>query len=100
MEDFVWETPNDINLDIARRIKRIRKRRKITQKVLASRSNVSYGSLKKFEQTGEISLISLTKIAIELGLVNEMKSLFTQPVYLSIEEVINEQRENSECFLS
>ena len=92
MDDFVWETPSDINKDIAKRIKKIRKRRKITQKQLAGRSNVSYASLKKFEQTGEISLLSLTKIAIELGLIDELKSLFTQPVYLSIEEVINDKR--------
>ena len=92
MDDFVWETPSDINKDIAKRIKKIRKRRKITQKQLAGRSNVSYASLKKFEQTGEISLLSLTKIAIELGLTDELKSLFTQPVYLSIEEVINDKR--------
>ena len=57
MEEYIWETPTDINIGIAKRIKNIRKRRKITQKQLAGRCNVSYGSLKKFEQTGEISLI-------------------------------------------
>lgn len=90
MDSYVWNTPGDINMAIAKRIKRIRKRRKITQKQLAEKSNVSYGALKKFEQTGEISLLSLTKIAMELGLSGELKSLFTQPVYLSIEEVIND----------
>jgi len=88
----IWDTPSDINIGIAKRIKNIRRRRKITQKQLAERSNVSYASLKKFEQTGEISLISLTKIAMELGLADEMKSLFTQPVYLSIGEVLNDAR--------
>lgn len=91
MEEYLWEPPSDIDRDIAKRIKSIRKRRKITQKQLAGRSNVSYASLKKFEQTGEISLISLTKIAMELGLAGELKSLFTQPVYLSIEEVVNDK---------
>ncbi len=92
MEEYIWETPTDINIGIAKRIKNIRKRRKITQKQLAGRCNVSYGSLKKFEQTGEISLISLTKIAMELGLAGELKSLFTQPAYLSIEEVVNDAK--------
>ena len=92
MEEYIWETPTDINIGIAKRIKNIRKRRKITQKQLAGRCNVSYGSLKKFEQTGEISLISLTKIAMELGLVGELKSLFTQPAYLNIEEVVNDAK--------
>ena len=92
MEGYIWETPTDINIGIAKRIKNIRKRRKITQKQLAGRCNVSYGSLKKFEQTGEISLISLTKIAMELGLAGELKSLFTQPAYLNIEEVVNDAK--------
>ena len=70
----------------------IRRRRKITQKQLAARSNVSYASLKKFEQTGEISLISLTKIAMELGLADEIRALFTQPAYLNIDEVINDEK--------
>ena len=91
MSEFIWETPAEITLDIAKRVKKIRKRRKVTQKQLADRSNVSYATLKKFEQTGQISLISLTKIAMELGLAGELKSLFTEPVYLSIYEVLNDE---------
>ncbi len=92
MVEFTWDTPSDIDKDIAKRLKNIRKRRKITQEQLAKRCNVSYASLKKFEQTGEISLISFTKIVMELGLAGELKALFTKPVYLSIEEVINDKR--------
>lgn len=88
--NFTWNTPSDIALNLAKRVKSIRKRRKITQKQLANRCNVSYGSLKKFEQTGEISLISLIKIAMELNLTNDIENLFTQPTYLNIEEVIND----------
>ncbi|MBQ1489112.1 MAG: helix-turn-helix transcriptional regulator [Lachnospiraceae bacterium] len=92
MMDFIWDTPTDITLKIAKRIKNIRKRRKITQQQLAARSNVSYASLKKFEQTGQISLISLVKIAMELDLTDELNNLFTTPVYKSIDEVINDGR--------
>ena len=88
--DFVWETPSEMALDLAKRIKRIRKRKKITQVQLAKRCNVSYGALKKFEQTGEISLVSLIKIAMELNLSDEIKELFTDPVYMSIDEVLND----------
>ena len=91
MAEFIWETPAEITLDLAKRVKKIRKRRKITQKQLADRSNVSYATLKKFEQTGQISLISLVKIAMELGLADEIKSLFSQPVYLNIDEVLNDE---------
>lgn len=92
MQEYLWETPSDIDKSLAQRVKKIRKRKKITQKELAARSNVSYGTLKRFEQTGDISLNSLTKVAIELGIVNEIKSLFTRVPYMSIEEVINENK--------
>ena len=92
MQEYILETASEIDMKLAKRLKNIRRRRKITQKQLAMRSNVSYASLKKFEQTGEISLISLTKIVMELGLTDELNSLFTEPVYLSIDEVIRDGR--------
>ena len=76
---------------LAQRLKRIRKRKKITQRQLASRSNVSYASLCRFEQTGLMSLEGFIKISMELGVVNEIKDLFTRPVYTSIEEVVNDK---------
>lgn len=90
--DFIWETPGEIALNLAKRVKRIRKLKKITQKQLAARSNVSYGSFKKFEQTGEISLVSLIKIAMELNLTDEINALFSTPVYTSIDEVLNDRK--------
>lgn len=69
----------------------MRKRKKITQKQLAARSGVSLGSLKRFEQIGEISLQSLTKIAIALDVENELEGLFDNVPFASIEEIINEQ---------
>ena len=69
----------------------LRKRKKISQKELAVRSGVSLGSLKRFEQSGEISLKSFTKLAIALEVEGELESLFSQVPFDSIEEVINEQ---------
>ena len=69
----------------------MRKRKKITQKQLAARSGVSLGSLKRFEQSGEISLQSLKKIAIALDMENELEGLFDNVPFASIKEVINEQ---------
>ena len=58
--NFVWETPEEINLALAQRFQRIRKRRGLSQLQLSEKSNVSYGSIKRFETSGQISLISLT----------------------------------------
>lgn len=91
MISLYQKTWTEINNDIAQKIIRLRKRKKITQKQLAARSGVSLGSLKRFEQSGEISLQSLTKIAIALDVENELEDLFNNVPFASIEEVINEQ---------
>ena len=64
---FVWETPEEINLALAKRLSRIRKRRNLSQVQLSEKSNVSYGSIKRFETSGQISLLSLTRLCVELG---------------------------------
>ncbi len=92
---YIFDAPSDIAIRLAQKMKSIRKRRKITQKQLAARSNVSYATLRKFEKTGQISLESFIKISMELGLTNELNNLFSVPIYNSIEEVINEQKQNS-----
>ena len=91
MINLYQKTWTEINNNIAQKIVRLRKRKKITQKQLAARSGVSLGSLKRFEQSGEISLQSLTKIAIALDVENELEDLFNNVPFASIEEVSNEQ---------
>lgn len=92
MEQFVWETAEELDQKMAQRIRNIRRRRSISQEKLAEMSDVSYGSIKRFETSGQISLISLTKIAIALDLADELRNLFTQAPYKDIQEVINERR--------
>lgn len=87
--DFTEVTPLEINMGIAKRVRALRKRRKISQAKMSELSGVSLGSLKRFESTGEISLLSLTKIAIALGVQSELKGLFADVPFLTIEEVEN-----------
>lgn len=87
--DFTEVTPVEINMGIAKRVRALRKRRKISQAKMSELSGVSLGSLKRFESTGEISLLSLTKIAIALGVEHELKELFANVSFLTIEEVEN-----------
>lgn len=92
MQNYIWETSEEINLKIADRLKNIRKRRRISQKKLSEISGVSYGSIKRFETTGQISLLSLTRIATALDVVNELREIFSQVPYKNIQEVINENK--------
>jgi transcriptional regulator with XRE-family HTH domain len=92
LERLQWETPEEINQNLAARVKSLRKRKRISQMELSNRTGVSYGSIKRFERSGNISLLSLTKIAMELDCADEIKNLFTQVAYRSIQEVINENK--------
>ena len=92
MEQLIWETAEELDQKLARRVRNIRKRRSISQEKLAQMSGVSYGSIKRFEASGQISLISLTKIAMALEIADELRTIFTHVPYKDIQEVINETR--------
>ncbi len=89
--DFL-KSPQETKLGIAGRVRERRREQRLTQTELASRSNVSLGSIKRFERTGEISLSSLIRIAFVLGYADDFDKLFSRRAYASIEEVINERR--------
>lgn len=92
MSALVWETAEELNQKLAERVRNIRRRRSISQQKLADISGVSYGSIKRFEQTGQISLLSLTRIAMALDIAGELRNLFTEVPYRDIQEVINENK--------
>ena len=86
---FLYQkTPNEIAKSLADKIKEHRKKLKISQEVLAQKSGVSLGSIKRFETKYEISLQSFIKIAIALDLDKDLEKLFTQKTYASIDEII------------
>ena len=64
MEDILdlFQTTEEKMLALANEVRKIRKSKKISQEKLAIMSNVSFGSIKRFERTGQISLYSLVKL--------------------------------------
>ena len=86
MEPLIWETAEELDKNLALRVRNIRRRRSISQEQLAAMSGVSYGSVKRFETTGQISLLSLTKIAMALDIADERRTIFTDVPYKSIQE--------------
>ena len=80
MISFLMITPHEMKVHIAKRVKVKRLSLHFTQQTLALRSGVSYGVLKKFERTGQISLESLLKLALVLGDLDAFYDLFeTKP---------------------
>jgi transcriptional regulator with XRE-family HTH domain len=85
---MIYETTDEIIKNVAKRFKKIRKSKNMTQEELAKASNVSYGTIKRFEKSGEISLHSLTKLCVTLDIVDNILNLFTDVLFKSIDEVI------------
>ena len=80
---------------VCERFKKVRKAAKMSQTVLAGRSGVSLGSIKRFEQTGEISLTSLLKLALALGYEGDFNNLFVRRNYQSIFDVVKNGSANA-----
>ena len=89
-EELEFKTYYETQSEITKRLIQIRKNKKISQKRLSVLSGVPYASIRRFENTGDISFASLVKIAMALRLYNDLDSLFIpKEEYRSIEEVIN-----------
>jgi transcriptional regulator with XRE-family HTH domain len=69
-------TEESVLNNMVARVKKKRKAMKISQKALAEQSGVSYASIRRFESTGEISLVSLLKIAHALHCLKDFEELF------------------------
>lgn len=85
------KTALDIILELSNDMRILRRKMKISQSKLASMTGVSLGSIKRFEQTGEISLHSFARIAIALNCDESLIKIFKKEYYASIMDVINEK---------
>lgn len=74
---FILKTPQEIMRDLAAKAKQCRLDMNLSQEGLSAHAGVSLGSLKRFERTGQISLISLLKLALVLDELNAFNDLFT-----------------------
>lgn len=70
------KTPADVLTELAQKTRQLRKEKKLSQQELAARANVSLGSYKRFERTGQIALDSLLRIAFILGRLDDFDALF------------------------
>ena len=84
--------PGDVLVEVARREKAMRKKRGFSQEQLARKARLSLGSLRRFEQTGQVAFGSLVSIMFALDCEDELDGLFSKPAYASIQEVIADAR--------
>lgn len=85
--DFVkTQTIQTVTEQLVEREKQRRKKLHLSQRDLANKSGVSYASIRRFENIGEISLNSLLKIANALDCLEEFNSVFKMPLVKSLKD--------------
>ncbi|MEI7594598.1 MAG: helix-turn-helix transcriptional regulator [Bacteroidota bacterium] len=89
LDDF---NPLDLMRKIAANLKQKRLFLNFTREDLASKSGVSLGTLKRFEDKAEISLKHLLMLAIVLNAVEEFKLLFQNNINSSIDKVLKSKK--------
>ena len=75
----VNKVPSDILISIAQNVVALRKEQGWIQQDLAEKSDVSYGSIKRFERRGQISFESLLKIVESLRRLSEFENILLPP---------------------
>lgn len=77
--------------DIAKKIADDFRKRRIekgmTREEIAEKSGVALGNLARFEQKGLISLKNLIELARALGYLADVKNIFSEPKYSTMEEL-------------
>lgn len=85
-------SPVDVKEGLRARTRQRRLDVNLTQEGLANRANVSFGTLKHFEQTGDVSIDTLISIAFALNAESEFDGLFPPKPYKTIEDVIEKPK--------
>ncbi len=87
ISDFVdTQTIQSVTQKLVEREKQRRKKMHLSQKDLATKSGVSYASIKRFESIGEISFNSLLKIANALDCLEEFNCVFKTLVVKNLKD--------------
>lgn len=84
---FEVPTPDTTREEIRLSVRQLRLAHNMTQKALALKSGVALSTLKRFEQSGEISLSALLAIAGALDALQAFGDLFPKPVATTLDQL-------------
>jgi len=87
LEGYTLDNADDIAKWMADDFRKRRIEKNLTREQVAEQSGVAVSNIVRFEQKGLISLKNLIGIAMVLGYTSEIKSLFAQPKYSTMEEL-------------
>lgn len=87
LENFSLDNADDIAISMAHDFRNRRIEKNLTREQVAERSNVALSNIVRFEQKGLISLKNLIALAMAMDYTSEVKNIFSQPKYSTMEEL-------------
>ena len=88
MISFSLMTPEDITIEMALRLRNRRLAQNLTLEGLARRSGVALGTLKKFERTGQIALVSFIRLVITLKDEAALEKILLEQKFETLDEIL------------
>lgn len=92
LDSFTLTDANDIAMQIASDFKRRRIEKNLTREDIAELSGIALGNIARFEQKGLISLKNLIGLAMALEYTAEVKNIFSEPKYSTMDELTQIRR--------
>lgn len=94
LDNYTLDNADDIAMKLATDFRTRRIEKNLTRNQVAEKSGVPVSNIIRFEQKGLISLKNLIGIAMAMEYISEIKSIFEQPKYSTMEE-LTQIRKNS-----
>lgn len=87
LENYLHDNSDEIAKEIASDFRKRRIEKNLTREDVADKSGVAVSNIVRFEQKGHISLKNLIGIAMALEYTAEIKNIFSEPKYSTMEEL-------------
>ncbi len=87
LDGFALSTPEDDAMKIANDFRQRRVEKGFTRKDVAEKSGIALGNIARFEQKGLISLKNLIGLAKSLGYLPEIRNIFAEPKFSTMEDL-------------
>ena len=87
LDNYTFDNADDIAKKLAADFRARRIEKNMTREQVAEKSGVAVSNIIRFEQKGLISLKNLIGIAMAMEYTSEVKNIFDQPKYSTMEEL-------------
>lgn len=87
LENYTLNNADDIAKTLADDFRKRRIEKNLTREQIAEKSGVAVSNIVRFEQKGMISLKNLIGIAMAMGYTSEIKNVFSESKYSTMEEL-------------